>query len=464
MSGERTIGPIDTVWLNMDRPDNLMVIDIVVWFDEPVDWDRFTAVARRRLVDAYPVFSQRPVPASTPWGLPHWEDDPTFDIARHLRRVTLPAPGDLRALEEYVSAQMPDPLPRDRPLWEAHQIDGFGTGGALLLRMHHALADGIALGRVALSLTDETPDADLDRPDDQQWESRPYRPGPLGLGAVTGAASAVLRGGARLVGDLPSLLTPRTATDSLALVASTGRIAQKLLLGSTPSTPLTGQPGVAKRALFCEPRDLEAVKRVARLCGATVNDVLVSAVAGAVRRYVVEHGGEPGDLTAMVPVNIRPLDQPLPRELGNQFALVLLPLPVGVAAPLGRLAEAKRRMDSIKRSPEAVLTFGLLTGIGRTAPQVERRLVDFFAGKAFGVLTNVPGPTATRYVAGTPIAGILGWVPSSGRHALGVSIFSYSGRVLVGLKTDATVVPDPEELAKAFAAEMDELERVAEAG
>lgn len=459
MSGERTIGPIDTVWLNMDRPDNLMVIDIVVWFDEPVDWERFAEVARLRLVERYPVFTQRPVPPTTPLGLPHWEDDPGFDLDRHLHRVTLPAPGDRLALQRYVEEQMPTPLPRDRPLWEAHLVDGFGDGSAVVLRLHHALADGIALGRVALSLTDEEPDADLRVDDEAQWRSRHDRHGLGGsVGAAVSGAGALARGGLHVLGDLPHLAVPSHALDALAQVISTARIANKVFLGSTPQSPLTGAPGVAKRALICQPRELDAVKQVARLSGATVNDVLVAAVAGAVRRYVVDHGGEPVDLTAMVPVNIRPLDQPLPRELGNQFALVLLSLPVAVAAPLQRLAEAKRRMDTIKHSPEAVLTFGLLTTIGRTTPDIERRLVDFFSAKAFGVLTNVPGPTAPRYMAGTRIAGILGWVPSSGRHAVGVSIFSYDGSVLVGFKTDATVVPDPEALEAAFAAEMDDLE------
>jgi hypothetical protein len=102
-----------------------------------------------------------------------------------------------------------------------------------------------------------------------------------------------------------------------------------------------------------------------------VNDVLVAAVAGALSTYMAEHGGERVDVSTMVPVNVRPLDRPLPAELGNQFALVLFRLPTGTREPLARIAETKRRMDVIKDSPEVVFTFGLIKAIGRTGPELD---------------------------------------------------------------------------------------------
>jgi hypothetical protein len=186
-------------------------------------------------------------------------------------------------------------------------------------------------------------------------------------------------------------------------------------------------------------------------------------VSGAITTYLVDHGGEAMDLTTMVPVNLRPLDHPLPRTLGNQFALVLLPLPSGMRGLLGRVSEAKRRMDSIKRSPEAMLTFAIVNAIGRTNADLARLMVDFFAAKASGVTTNVAGPAQGRFLAGTRIAGVLGWVPGSGRHTVGVCIFSYDGYVRVGFKVDAGVVPDPEKLVHAFDQEMDALLRIAAA-
>ena len=156
-------------------------------------------------------------------------------------------------------------------------------------------------------------------------------------------------------------------------------------------------------------------------------------------------------------------DIELPLELGNKFALVLLSLPTGERTPLLRLEESKHRMDAIKHSPEAALTFGLLATMGRSGPEVERRLIDFFSAKAIGVTTNVMGPQRRRYMAGSPIAGVLSWAPGSGNQTLNVAIFSYNRTVRVGFKADATVVPDVEKLVHAFEAEMDQFTRLARA-
>jgi hypothetical protein len=121
------------------------------------------------------------------------------------------------------------------------------------------------------------------------------------------------------------------------------------------------------------------------------------------------------------------------------------------------LAETKRRMDAIKHSPEAVLTFGMIRGIGRTGRDLERYLVDFFADKASGVTTNVPGPRQPRYVAGTRVVSMLGWAPQSGNQTLGTCIFTYDGNVHVGFKTDAATVAHPEQLVEAFHEELRQL-------
>jgi len=274
----------------------------------------------------------------------------------------------------------------------------------------------------------------------------------------------VVQGGLHTMSRLPQLASPSRLVDVLELGGKTGRIADKLLLGSNPDTLLSGEPGVEKRAVWSQPRQVGDVKRVSRLAGATVNDVLLAAVSGAISSYLRGRGASPVDLTTMVPVNVRPVDRPLPRELGNRFALVLLRLPIGVEAPLQRIAESKRRMDAIKTSPEAVITFGLNTLIGRSERHIERFVVDFFSSKAIGVTTNVIGPREPRYVAGVPIAGVVSWVPGSGRQTLGICIFSFAQTVRVGFKADAATLPDAEKLVLAFDEEMDQLLRTARAG
>ena len=461
MSERRSIGPVDTMWLNMDRPSNLMVIDGVMWFDETIDWERLGPLIQHRLIDRYPVFSQRPVAASIPFGMPQWEDDPDFDLSRHLRRVTLPAPGDEDALQRYVENRMSVPFDRAHPMWEFLLVEGYSSGCALVSRFHHSLADGMALSQVLLSLTNASPGGDLEELEAQESSSRRSRGVVGAVRALRDTGTQTVRDGLHAISLLPELASPSRAMDVLELGWRTGQVADTLLLGHNPESLFSGEPGVDKRAVWSGPRAVRDVKRVSRLTGATVNDVMVAAVSGAVNAYLRDRGADPLDLTTMIPVNVRPPDQPLPRELGNKFALVYLKMPTGVRAPLERVAESKRRMDWIKVSPEAFITFGLNKVIGRMEPHLSNSIVNFFSNKAIGVTTNVVGPQCQRYVAGVPIAGAVSWVPGSGRQTLGVCIFSLAGRVRVGFKVDAAMVPDVEKLVQAFDEDLDQLLRIA---
>ncbi len=463
------MGPVDTIWLNMDRPDNLMVIDSLMFLDGAVDWDRLQETMTGRLLDRYPVFRQRAVLSSTHVGPPHWEDDPDFDVERHVVRATLEG-GDDGALQRYVAEHDSEPLDRAHPLWQLHLIDGYDGGAVVLSRLHHALADGIALARVLLSLTDPCPEPETCEDDGTVFHDQPmgvvegaFRVATAAGSAAGALASAVAGAGGRLLHEAPRLLDPHLVGDAFTQAERTGAIANKLLLGPHPHTPFTVPPGLRKQVAWCAPFPLADVKAVGRAAGATVNDVLIAAVAGALATYVVERGGSPEDVSTMVPVNVRPLDRPLPRTLGNQFALVLLKLPLGVEDPLDRIAESKRRMDVIKHSPEVLLTFGLIKAIGRTGPELERFFVDFFAGKAIGVTTNVPGPAEPRYLAGRRITRVLSWPPESGDQTMGISLFSYAGEVHVGFRADAGAVPDPQRLVAAFESEISGLRRVAHA-
>jgi WS/DGAT/MGAT family acyltransferase len=447
------VDPVDTIWLNMDRADNLMVIESLMMLEGAVDWDRFKATVERRIGDRFPVFRQRPVPSRLPMVPPHWEDDPDYDPARHFVHVRLDEPGDDTALQAYLNRHLSVPLDRDRPMWQMHLIDGYGDGSAVYSRLHHSLADGIALMQVLLSLTDATPDGDLVEGDVTDVPHRGLIGNAVHLAASTGQA----------VLDLPHLVNPRYVADAMTVARQTSAVTAKLLLTRNPASPVNGHVGMEKRVVWADPIPLDAVVETGHRTGTTVNDVLVAALAGALHSYVLRHHGEAVDIPTMVPVNVRPLDEPLPRELGNRFALVLFILPSSLATPFERLAETKRRMDAIKHSPEAMLTFGLITGIGRTGPDLERFLVDFFANKASGVTTNVPGPRSPRYAAGSRITRMIGWAPESGQQTLGTGIFTYDGQVHVGFKVDAQQLPHPEELLEDYRAEVTELLALAHA-
>jgi WS/DGAT/MGAT family acyltransferase len=240
-----------------------------------------------------------------------------------------------------------------------------------------------------------------------------------------------------------------------------GRLA---LLWPDPKTPFKGELGVPKRAAWSAPLALQEVKAIGRAVGGSVNDVLLTAATGALRRYM-QGLGEPVDglnFRGVVPVNLRPAD--VEPDLGNKFGLVFLSLPVGIADPLERLLELKRRMDKIKGSPEAILIFGLLNFAGGAPVEVQDALVNIFGTKATGVMTNVPGPRQQLYLAGAPLDTIMFWVPQSGHLGLGVSIISYAGQVWLGVATDQGLVPDPEAIIAGFHVEFDELLKIAAAG
>jgi diacylglycerol O-acyltransferase len=442
----------DAAWLHMDRAANPMVVNSLLWFDEPLDWQCTQEVFRRRIVDRFPRFRQR---VAEPLGRPAFEDDPGFDLDQHLHRLALPAPGDQCTLQELVSDLITPPLDRCRPLWHAYLIEGFGDGCALLVRVHHCIADGIALARVMLSLTDGAANAGIEPPPVPGGNG-----GHAPLGSLLRPASEAMSATRRIAGatvheGFESLLHPRHAAHLAGVAAQDAGTLAKLLSAPADADTVLRQPlHGSRRVAWSGPFPLERIKAAGRRAQGTINDLLVAAVTGALRSYLEQRESLPEEVRVMVPFNLRPLDRPVPSGLGNDFALILLPLPVGIADAGERLREVRMRMDSVKHSHEGPISYGILSGLGLTPAQVERRLIGFFSSKASAVVTNVPGPRDPVYLAGTPVRGVLVWAPCSGSIGMTVSIFSYAGEVTVGFMADVAVVPDPRPLVKAFDREL----------
>ncbi len=434
----------------MDRPTNRMIITAVLWFGETLDAELLREILLDRLVGQYPSFRRRAVERA-PWGGPAWEDDESFDVDLHLHHIALAAPGDRLSLAELVGDIASTPLSHDKPLWDAHLVDGYLGGSALVLRVHHCVADGIALARVLLSITDDAaPPAG--------HAGAGVHPGPRGLlpdplvpfaRAGLGAADALVRRGAELLAH-PGRL-PRIAGSALA---DTRALAAFLLAGRDPQSAIHGELGPVERVAWSDPVPLARVKALARAHDATVNDVLVSVVAGALGRYLGQRDDAPAEIHAMVPFNLRPADRPLPRQLGNRFGLVLLALPIAIADPVQRLAAVRSRMAALKRSREGAVSYGLLAAVGAAPAGVEDRFIDFFSTKASLVLTNIPGPRGAVRLAGSRVRGALVWAPCAGDVSMSVSIFSLDGAISVGFLGDAGLVPDPDALVERLEEEL----------
>jgi diacylglycerol O-acyltransferase / wax synthase len=433
----------DAVWWRMEDPTNLMMITGVLTFEQPLDNARLRATFQSRMADQFDRFRMRVVEAGLPLiGGLQWVEDENFSMDYHLQTISLREPGDMEALQELVSELMSTPLDYSRPLWQMHYVDNYQHGSAVIARLHHCIADGMALVQVLLNL-DDAPSTGTGTPNG----------GPRTTGDQYTWLQSIL--------NLPGrVLAPFRTTMDVSLVL--GRLAA---MGADPDTILRGPLGRKKVAVWSDPIPLEKIKFIGKQLGGTVNDVLLSTMAGALRIYMDQRGRdlEHGEsLRAIIPVNLRRSGEPL--KLGNKFGLVFLTLPVGTWDPVERLHTLKHHMDRLKRSPEAVVLFGLMQILGRTAERLLIAVVNLLGRNATAVMTNVPGPREPIYFCGQKIRSIMFWVPQSGRLGLGVSILSYTGQVRVGVATDAGLVPDPERIIGAYQRALsDVLERAEEA-
>jgi diacylglycerol O-acyltransferase / wax synthase len=456
---------VDAAWLHMEQPTNMATITGVMIFDRPIDIRRLEATVEHRMLK-FDRLRQRVREPAFGIGLPRWEMDPFFDRDAHLHRIALPAPGGMRALQALVSDLMSTPLDFSKPLWQMHLIENVNQGCAIVLRIHHCIGDGVALVKVLLDMTDKEADAPWPgsepAPEAPARSVAPWQPlGPLFTPAVSAVGNTVATAGELVSEGMDYLIHPsrfvNVAKLGLAGVLAAGKLGLSL---PDRQTLFRGTCGVTKRAVWCEPVKLNRIKAIGKAMGSTVNDVLLAAVSGALRRYMVEAGEQIDprlSIRAMVPVSIRrphEIDQ-----LNNRFGLVLLSLPIGIEDPLERLLVLKRRMDTIKGTPEAAVAFGILGIMGLTPIQIEKLILDFFVAKSTAVMTNVPGPRQVLYYAGAPMRQMIFWVPTPGHLGLGLSIFSYAGEVSVGFATDCCLVPDPEKLVDGFHAELAEMER-----
>ncbi|MFN2107533.1 MAG: WS/DGAT/MGAT family O-acyltransferase [Candidatus Promineifilaceae bacterium] len=452
---------VDTAWWHMESPTNLMMITTIMIYGGRPDYKRIAANIAARLLK-YDRFKQRVVDPSAPWSATRWEADPHFDLEAHLHRIALPEPGDQQALEDLVSDLISTPLDYSKPLWQMHIIENYGDDFVIVTRFHHCIADGIALMRLLLSLTDQDPDA----ADPPAPEPRHYRKKGL-LSSVTSPVSRLVSTTSKVTETAVNLgVSGAKATMSAArdpgqvvdaaktAVDFAARLGLVTLRLPDPATIYKGNLTSQKRAAWSAPFPLGDVKAAAKAMNGTINDVMVTAVAGALRIYMEDQGIQTAGLNfrAYIPVNLRQYDEAI--ELGNAFGLVFLSMPVGVVDRRERFQIVQQRMSELKESPEAAVAISLLYAAGMLPKNIENLAFRLYHAKATAVLTNVPGPQEQLYFAGSPLKYMMGWVPQAGNLGLGISIVSYNGEIMVGINTDAGLVPHPQEIIGYFEEEL----------
>ncbi len=455
MASRHKMSKVDTTWLRMEGPTNLMMITGVIQFSDTVDLERLKSTLEQRFL-LFPRFRCKAVDHASG---AFWENDADFDINSHVRPTALPGGAGRRELQEYVSELASTALDPARPRWQFHLIENYHDGPVLVMRIHHCYADGIALIQVLLSMTDTTADAAMPRLSSPRHKknqhgviNRLLRPTRKDFDRLVNAGRKSV-GMALEVFRHPEILQ-KAAYEGTDIVAE---LATAITLSDDPVSRLKGELGSRKRVAWCEPLPLDEVKTFSRALGCKVNDVLIASAAGAFNSYLKEQGDDITGLEvrATVPVNLRPLEHA--KDLGNHFGLVFLNLPIGEDHPLKRLYAVKRNMDDLKSSKQAAVSYGLLAALGMGPSLIQKPALDLFSKKASMVLTNVPGPQEDLYLAGSRIEEMMFWVPQNGGIGIGISILSYKGKVQMGLIADAKLIPDPYEVIARFGAEFEKL-------
>jgi diacylglycerol O-acyltransferase len=423
--------------------------------DAPVYEELIEAIqARLHLV---PRYRQRLAFVPLGQGRPVWVDDPHFNVRYHVRHTALPRPGGDAQLKRLAGRVFSQALDRNRPLWELWLVEGLADGRfALLSKTHHALVDGVSGVDIATVLFDTSPDpVPVARPD-HEWVPRPLPTSAQLLADALLERTTVPGEVAR--GVRAAFRGPRTVAARLGrALGSVGALAWTGLQAAPPS-PFNVRIGPHRRFTWVQ-ADLRQFKAVKDSLGATVNDVVLAVVAGALGSYMRLHGHltEGVGLRAMVPVSVR---ADIERgALGNRVAAMWVTLPVGTTDPAQRLHTISEAMDAVKQSGQAVGA-EILTHLSGFAPptimaqaarlQARQRLFNL-------VVTNVPGPQFPLYLLGRQLESIYPMVPLAENTALGIAILSYNGQLNFGLVADYDALADLEVLADELRSAIDEL-------
>jgi WS/DGAT/MGAT family acyltransferase len=418
----RRLASADHAWLRMDTPQNLVVIHLAFCFDAPLPLQQLVARLRARLTRHHQ-FTHR---IERRWNGARWIADEHFSMARHLQELRL-QPGAGRAeLQAWMGAQAGVPLPEDRPLWQAALVHGVDGGSALVMRVHHSLADGISLMGLIANLTE-------------------VADGEIGLSPARAAEREPLR--------LTTLLqrAPRVVADAV----------QMLFMRRDRASKLKGTPGIEKSVSWSAPISLALARDLGARHGATVNDVMLSVIADVLRRHLQSRGVATieAPLRAVVPMNMRAhADAHL---LGNRFGLVGVELPVHLDDPLQRLQWVRDAMTGLKRGLQGQLALALVRFAGWLPHRAQHALLGVFSRRATVIVTNVIGPAETRAIAGARMRELMLCVPQGMTVGVGLSIISYNGELRIGFLADRSLMPDGAAAAASVRACFEQLRRAA---
>jgi len=379
---------------------------------------------------------------------PVWVDDEHFDITYHVRRSALARPGDEAALRTLVGRLQSRRLDRNRPLWEIYLVEGLADGGfAIVTKTHHAMVDGISAIDIGTLILDPSPTPRETPVDD--WVPAPE---PSRAGLVKDAVAGGLRRPTQVVDTLRSGVSDVRATTERVLSTAFGVLsAARTSLRPAPESPLNADIGEQRRYGMAA-TSLDDYKRVRKVHGGTVNDVVLATVTGALRAWLLTRGEAvrpASTVRAMVPVSVRSAEES--GSLGNRVSSYFVDLPIGEGDPVVRLHQISYAMQAHKESGQSVAADALIALSGFAPPTIHSaaaRLGSSQSRRLFNlVVTNVPGPQFPLYAAGAQMIDCYPVVPLAKGQAVSVGLTSYNGGVFYGLNADRDAMADVDVLA-----------------
>jgi WS/DGAT/MGAT family acyltransferase len=450
------LSSIDASFLTNESSDSHMHVGAVLVFEgPPPSYDDFLDHVRGRL-HLVPRFRQKLAFPPVETGRPFWIDDPNFNLAYHVRHSALPSPGSEEQLRNVAGRLFSQALDRSKPLWEIWLVQGLEKNRfALISKTHHALVDGVSGVDIATVLFDVKPVPEAAEPQ-APWVPNPS-PSPAQL-----AADGILE-----LAETPFKLARRalraarrpeaTAKRALEALEALGEVAWNFA-DPAPDLPLNVEIGSHRRFVWTR-SNLDDFKRIKDTLGGTVNDVVLTVVSGALRRWLQQRGirTEGLELRALVPVSIRTEDEA--GHLGNRIAAMRGPLPVYVEDPVRRLGIVRAAMDDLKDSKQA-LGAEVISRFNDFAPPTllaQAARINFSTRLFNLIVTNVPGPQIPLYVLGRELQDVFPVAFLPEHHALAIAIMSYNGGINFGLLADYDSMADVEEIATALTDSLDEL-------
>lgn len=448
----------------VDTPETPMNIGAMAVFDGKIEFDLLKRLVAARIFQA-PLYQQRVVQAPLHVGPPTWIPDPNFDVSNHVFRLALDAPGTDGQLRQLAGQLASGMLSRTKPLWEMYLIEGLADGhSAIFFKVHHCMVDGIAAVQIITMLMDLTADMpDLPTPP-------PFSPAPLPdtLGLLADAFE-------RFVPDRVSVFK-KIAHDTRMMSSVLGdkERRRRMLVGLVnlindnlkpiQKLPVNGKNS-GRMALAWAEFSLAEVRAIKEHHNASVNDVMLAVLGGAVEAYSNRHGGygEQNFLRALIPVNVRSEEEQ--EQFGNRISVLPIDIPFGTSDPLERLrqtAEYTRLMkqSSLSTGLDLALTLPSLALSG-VQPLVWGAAPAVFAFLAHTWCTNVAGPQIPVYMLGRKMIHAYGYFPLNASNGMACVIFSYNQRITMTLVTDMAIIPDATELRADLEASYEALRRAA---